>query len=92
MKRLPGGFLGFGNTFRALTMSPIQTLVDEANKMARRRLELGGATCGRQNLLPPAFPADFIVPADVDAGEPVRQSNDIWPSRVLNHPPMHRRC
>lgn len=39
-----GGFLGLTNTLRSLTAaSPISTAVQEAHRMARRRLEAGGA-------------------------------------------------
>ena len=70
MTRLPGGFLGFGNTFRALTMSPIQSALNEAHRMARRRLEQGGATApAAKPKARAADPGDFIVPADVDAQE-----------------------
>jgi len=74
MKMPRGGFLGIGsNAFRALTMAPIQTLVNEANRMARRRLEQGGATAQRPKPVGrKTIPADFILPLDVDADELVK--------------------
>src|SRR3954453_24118127 len=36
-------FLGLTNTFRSLTASPMTAAVHEAHRMARRRLEAGGA-------------------------------------------------
>ena len=36
-------FLGLTNTFRSLTASPMTAAINEAHRMARRRLEAGGA-------------------------------------------------
>jgi len=67
VKQLSGGFLGLGNTFRALTISPIQMLVDEAHRMARRRLETGGAAVSSRKHHKANLDAkDIVLPLDVD--------------------------
>ena len=75
MKTLRGGFLGIGNSaFRAFTAAPaIEYAVSLAHRMARRHLESGGATTPTANpATRSATPADFIIPADVDAHELVK--------------------
>ena len=67
MKNLPGGFLGLGNTFGALTLSPIQSVLNEAHKMARRHLEAGGpvgSTTKRAEVHRAAEP--FVLPVDIE--------------------------
>lgn len=66
-----GGFLGLGSTLRSLTASPIQTAVNEAHRMARRRLEAGGAAAAPspKRVEPDTAPAEFVLPADIDAKE-----------------------
>jgi len=62
---------GLSNTFRA--MSPFQQAVNLAHHAARQRLETGGAPAAApKRAKPDPAPADFIVPADVDADEVAR--------------------
>lgn len=50
--------------------SPIEMAVNDARRMARRRLEAGGvAALAPKRVEPNAKPADFIVPRDIDADE-----------------------
>jgi hypothetical protein len=65
-------FLGLTNTFRSLTASPMTAAINEAHRMARRRLEAGGAAIS----VPPtsrtgsrADSHDFLLPPDVDTNE-----------------------
>lgn len=53
-------FLELANTLRSLTRSPITAALNEAHRMARRRLEAGGAA------MPAANQAGFVLPVDVD--------------------------
>jgi hypothetical protein len=50
--------------------SPIEMAVNDARRMARRRLEAGGvAVAMPKHFEAKAKPADFIVPQDIDADE-----------------------
>src|SRR5205823_3225143 len=94
-----GGFLGLGldNTFRAMTAAtPIQDAVNLAHRAARQRLEAGGTAAPvRKPVARDAAPADFIVPADVDADEVVRaierQLADRGFERTADAPPLLKR-
>jgi hypothetical protein len=65
--KMSGGFLGLGNTFRAMTMSPIESALNEAHRMARRHLETGGSAASSRKP-PSARPCttDIVLPLDVD--------------------------
>ena len=57
-------------TFRALTTSPISTAVDQAHRMAQRRLEAGGpAVSARGRVGDHSGARDFVLPPDVDPVE-----------------------
>ena len=94
-----GGFLGLGlgNTFRAMTTAtPIQDAVNLAHRAARQRLEAGGTAAPvRKPVARDAAPADFIVPADMDADEVVRaierQLADRGYERPHDAPPLLKR-
>jgi hypothetical protein len=61
------GFLGLGSTFRSLTTSPARTAINEAYRIARRRLEAGGAPASASHPVDDQpGPADFVLPADID--------------------------
>ena len=69
-----GGFLGLGSSmFRPFTAAPqIQAAVDLAHRMARQRLECGGAAPAEKAPTRDAAPTDFVVPKDVDVDELVK--------------------
>src|ERR1051325_4904638 len=63
---------GLAQSLRSLK-SPMASLVQEAHRMARRRLEVGGGVgmgCGGVDAR--VDPNEFILPADVDADEVVK--------------------
>ena len=63
-------FTGLANSLRSLTASPIGTLVDQAHRMARRRLESGGpASSKRSRGDDDAADAEFVLPLDIDPAE-----------------------
>ena len=67
MKMPRGGFLGLGNSFRAMTMSPIQSALNAAHWMARRHLETGGSAVSSRK--PPnarPYATEIVLPSDVD--------------------------
>jgi hypothetical protein len=77
MRSPPGGFLGGGNMLRSLTLSPLNSALQQAHRMARRHLEAGGAApsatkCAKPDLVP----RDFVLPLDVDADQ-VRQAIEV---------------
>ena len=58
---------GLDNTLRALTASPMSTAIDQARRMAQRRLEAGGAVPpGRDCDDDQPGPAYFMLPDDID--------------------------
>jgi hypothetical protein len=58
-------FSSLSSVFRSLTRSPAATAIDQAHKMARRRIAAGGtATPARTDT---KRPADFVLPIDADA-------------------------
>src|SRR4051794_28608756 len=68
-------FLGFANTFRSLTASPIASAVHEAHRMARKHLEAGGAAVSASPTSRAGSPADnhyVLLPPDIDADEVVK--------------------
>ena len=70
MRSIPGGFLGGSNILRSLTLSPLNSALQQAHQMARRHLEAGGATTPPpKHPKPDTAPADFIVPRDINADE-----------------------
>jgi hypothetical protein len=57
-------------TLRSLTTSPITTAVDQAHRMAQRRLEAGGpAVSARGRVGDHSGARDFVLPPDVDPVE-----------------------
>jgi hypothetical protein len=52
-----GGLLGLGNTFRA--MSPFQQAADLTHRVARQRLEAGGATAPAAKSAKPVMNGNF---------------------------------
>src|SRR4051794_26100492 len=68
-------FLGFANTFRSLTASPIASAVHEAHRMARRRFKTSGAAASASPISSAGSRADsrdFLLPLDIDADEVVK--------------------
>ena len=69
MKNVPGGGFLFGSgAFRALTAAPaIQYAANLAHRMARRRLEAGGAAAStRKHSKTDLDQADIVLPVDID--------------------------
>jgi hypothetical protein len=63
-------FTGLANSLRSLTASPIGTLVDQAHRMARRRLESGGAAISKRSRGDDDDKeAEFVLPSDIDPAE-----------------------
>jgi hypothetical protein len=59
--------LGLANSLRALTGSPITRAISEAHRMARRRLDAGGAAVSaRRPACYRSGPTDYMLPADID--------------------------
>ena len=57
-------------TLRSLTTSPVSTAVDQAHRMARDRLETGGAAMpARGRVDHDSGARDFVLPSDVDLVE-----------------------
>jgi len=60
-------FTSLANSLRSLTASPIGTLVDQAHRMARRRLESGGAANSKRSRGDDdAGESEFVLPSDVN--------------------------
>ena len=53
-------------TLRSFTASPVATAIDQAHRMARRRLEAGGSAASARHH---ADEADFLLPPDIDPVE-----------------------
>src|SRR4051812_17486686 len=63
-------FTGLANSLRSLIASPIGTVVDQAHRMARRRLESGGAASSKRGRGDDdAADAEFALPSDIDPAE-----------------------
>src|SRR5438874_7193481 len=61
---------GLGNTLRSLTTSPATAALQQAHRMARRRLESGGpASSKRSRGDDDAADAEFVLPLDIDPAE-----------------------
>ena len=59
-----------GQTLRSLTMSPISTAVEQAHRMAQRRLEAGGpAVSARGHVDDHSRSRDFVLPTDINPVE-----------------------
>ena len=85
------GLFGLRNTFRAL--SPFQQAVNLAHRVARQRLGAGGTPQPKRAKPDPA-PADFIVPADVDADKVARavEARLREEGEPVNQPVLQRRA
>src|SRR5712671_1966679 len=60
---------GLGNTLRSLTTSPATAALQQAHRMAQRRLAAGGASGAVRpvdNDDDDTGPAEFVLPSDVD--------------------------
>ena len=67
------GFLGGANMFRSLTLSPMDSMLQQAHQ-ARRHLEAGGTAAPTpKQAKADLAPRDYILPLDVDADQ-VRQA------------------
>ena len=66
MTQLPGGFLGGANMFRSLTLSPLNSALQQAHQMARRHLEVGGAATSATNSAAKNADSQFVLPEGVD--------------------------
>ena len=63
---------GLAQSLRSLTASPMAGLVQEAHRMARRRLEAGGpAVPAPKPVKTDPVPADYVLPIDIDADDVV---------------------
>jgi hypothetical protein len=63
-------FTGLANSLRSLTASPIGTLVDQAHRMARRRLESGGAASSKRSRGDDdVADTEFVLPLDIDPAD-----------------------
>src|SRR3954465_6945472 len=60
---------GLAQSLRSLTASPMAGLVQEAHRMARRRLEAGGSAAPRGQVDDHCDMDDFELPGDLDANE-----------------------
>src|SRR3954452_10302739 len=60
---------GLAQSLRSLTASPMSSLVKEAHRMARRRLEAGGSAVPRDQVDDQRDMDDFELPGDLDANE-----------------------
>src|SRR3954451_12180093 len=61
---------GLAQSLRSLTASPMAGLVQEAHRMARRRLEAGGpAAPAPRPVKADPVPADYVLPLEVPADE-----------------------
>src|SRR6059058_4769405 len=60
---------GLAQSLRSLTASPMAGLVQEAHRMARRRLEAGGSAAPRGQVDDQRDIDDFELPGDLDANE-----------------------
>ena len=62
--------LGLGNALRSLTTSPATAALQQAHRMARRRLESGGAANSKRGRGDDdAADAEFALPSDIDPAE-----------------------
>ena len=67
MTRSPrGGFLGGANILRSMTLSPMQSMMQEAHHMARRHLEAGGSAAPENKRGDQDANSEFLVPQDID--------------------------
>src|SRR4051812_24437438 len=60
---------GLAQSLRSLTASPMAGLVQEAHRMARRRLEAGGSAAPRGQVDDQRDIDDFELPGDLDVNE-----------------------
>src|SRR3954470_16839407 len=63
---------GLAQSLRSLTSTPFASAVQEAHRMARRRLETGGVAVAVPPTSRAASPIncrEFVLPPDVDTGE-----------------------
>jgi hypothetical protein len=61
-------FLNLAQSLRSLTASPFATALDQTHRQAQRYRGLGGAVGARKPAENQSKSADFMVPADIDAG------------------------
>ena len=66
MRAPPGGFLGGGNMLRSLTLSPLNSALQQAHQMAHRRLENGGPAAPENRRTDRNADSEFLVPQDID--------------------------
>jgi hypothetical protein len=62
---------GFDKMFGSLTLSPIQTAINEAKRMAQRHFEAGGTVRSLNDEKDADGAADFVVPSDVELITPI---------------------
>jgi len=58
-------FTALANSLRSLTTSPATAALQQAHRMARRRLAAGGPSCSARQV-DDTGPADYVLPSDVD--------------------------
>lgn len=85
---------GLHNVLSSLTTSPATTAIDQAHRMAQRRLADGGAAPGLSGSEKKVEPVDLVLPDDVDAAavaKAVRQQLGIPDSDDPLHPLERRK-
>ena len=60
---------GLGNTLRSLTTSPATAALQQAHRMAQRRLAAGGASGAVRQVDDDTGTADYLLPSDIDPAE-----------------------
>ena len=84
-----GGFLGLGHTLRSLTMSPVDSALQQLHRQARGHLAAGGSAVPVRGK-PKSTPApaeEFLLPKDIEPHELISAIN-----AKLRVSPAHRRC
>jgi hypothetical protein len=58
--------LGLAHSLRSLTTSPVTAALQQARRMAQRRLAAGGTSGPARQVDDDTGPAEFLLPADLD--------------------------
>jgi hypothetical protein len=61
--------LGLAHSLRSLTTSPATAALQQAHRMARRRLAVGGASGAVRQVDDGTGTADYLLPSDIDPAE-----------------------
>ena len=62
---------GLGNTFRSLTMSPMNSVLQQVRRHARAHFETGGVAvpASKDAKKQPVPQEEYLLPSDIDAAE-----------------------